>query len=402
HAVKRRVEIVGRTLELRRVKLQTQRFRRALCCRECFRRACIPENGQSCPCWEGFREQLDAFLRQFRLPVEQSRDTTAGPRQARYVAARDRVIIVGEDDDWNAGARRDCGLQRQFGAARHNDRYVRARHRSRIGESPVRTLVGTAIVDDEVAALGEPELLQFGDKGPISQSTGDGVVEPGVEHADAGDLRGRLLRARRERPRGCRAAERDQQFPPFDCDCHTPLPREARKGKNTTARACSLAVSRRQDAGCCRPAAGRKRKGSVFRFAPESGQSNLLRAVQDHGLRRENDKAYAPSRMSIKGSSDSSIPSVSWPGRKSNFFSASVLSGTTLSTVKTPSSATLRSSGQATDGSLVESPAAASCAFRVNVIVPCLCRSGSSTIRKFGGCFAASEAERCTRCSATN
>src|SRR5215467_2128418 len=110
------------------------------------------------------------------------------------------------------------------------------------------------------------------------------------------------------------------------------------------------------------PAAHERR--DVRGFAPESGQSNLLRAVQDHGLRRENDKAYAPSRMSIKGSSDSSIPSVSWPGRKSNFFSASALSGTTLSTVKTPSSATLRSSGQATDGSLVESPAAASCAFR--------------------------------------
>src|SRR5260370_34794665 len=89
---------------------------------------------------------------------------------------------------------------------------------------------------------------------------------------------------------------------------------------------------------------------------PESGQSNLLRAVQDHGLRRENDKAYAPSRMSIKGSSDSSIPSVSWPGRKSNFFSASALSGTTLSTAKTPSSATFRWSGQPPDGSLVESP----------------------------------------------
>ena len=31
----------------------------------------------------------------------------------------------------------------------------------------------------------------------------------------------------------------------------------------------------------------------------------------DHGLRRENDRAYAPFRTSIKGSSDSSIPSVS-------------------------------------------------------------------------------------------
>src|SRR6516162_5105512 len=45
------------------------------------------------------------------------------------------------------------------------------------------------------------------------------------------------------------------------------------------------------------------------RFTPESGQSNLLRAVQDHGLRRENDKAYAPSRMSTKGSSK---PSTIW------------------------------------------------------------------------------------------
>src|SRR5262245_64606954 len=185
----------------------------------------------------------------------------------------------------------------------------------------------------------------------------------GQEHADAPHPLA-LLRARRERPRDRCPAECGQQFPSSDGDCHTPLPREVRKDNDTTPRACSLAVSRRQDAGCCRPAAGRKRKGSVFRFAPESGQSNLLRAVQDHGLRRENDKAYAPSRMSIKGSSDSSIPSVSWPGRKSNFFSASALSGTTLSTVKTPSSATLRSSGQATDGSLVESPAATSCAFR--------------------------------------
>ena len=37
----------------------------------------------------------------------------------------------------------------------------------------------------------------------------------------------RLLRARRERPRG-RDAERDQQFPPPDGDCHTPLPCEVR------------------------------------------------------------------------------------------------------------------------------------------------------------------------------
>src|SRR5215467_5722985 len=53
---------------------------------------------------------------------------------------------------------------------------------------------------------------------------------------------GWLLRARRERPRGRRAAECGQQFPPSDIDCHTPLPCEVRKGKDTTPRACSLHV----------------------------------------------------------------------------------------------------------------------------------------------------------------
>ena len=42
----------------------------------------------------------------------------------------------------------------------------------------------------------------------------------------------------------------------------------------------------------------------------------------DHGLRREKDRAYAPLRMPIMGSYDSSITTVSWPGRNSNFFSA--------------------------------------------------------------------------------
>src|SRR5262245_19543798 len=48
----------------------------------------------------------------------------------------------------------------------------------------------------------------------------------------------RLLSARCNRPRCCRAAECDQQFPPSDGDCHTPLPREVRKGNDTTSRAC--------------------------------------------------------------------------------------------------------------------------------------------------------------------
>jgi hypothetical protein len=40
---------------------------------------------------------------------------------------------------------------------------------------------------------------------------------------------GCLLPARRERPRNRCAAECDQQLPPPDGDCHTPLPCEVRK-----------------------------------------------------------------------------------------------------------------------------------------------------------------------------
>src|SRR6516225_6671793 len=98
---------------------------------------------------------------------------------------------------------------------------------------------------------------------------------------------------------------------------------------------------------------------------PTPGQPAIRAlATTNYGLRRENERAYAPFRMSIKGSSDSSIPSVSWPGRNSNFFSTSALLGTALSIVNTPSSTTLRSFGQGVVGSFVESSTPASCALR--------------------------------------
>src|SRR5262249_22130279 len=59
------------------------------------------------------------------------------------------------------------------------------------------------------------------------------------EHADAPHPL-RLPRERRERPSDHRTAECDQQFPPSDGGCHTPLPCEVRKGKDTTLRACCL------------------------------------------------------------------------------------------------------------------------------------------------------------------
>src|SRR5262249_56291147 len=47
-----------------------------------------------------------------------------------------------------------------------------------------------------------------------------------------------VLRACHQLPRRHRAAECGQQFPSSDGDCHTPLPCEVRRRKNTTPRAC--------------------------------------------------------------------------------------------------------------------------------------------------------------------
>jgi hypothetical protein len=49
------------------------------------------------------------------------------------------------------------------------------------------------------------------------------VLGQGRQHGDPANSVG-LLRARRERPRCCHAAECGQQFPPSDGDCHTPPP----------------------------------------------------------------------------------------------------------------------------------------------------------------------------------
>jgi hypothetical protein len=52
-----------------------------------------------------------------------------------------------------------------------------------------------------------------------------------------------LLRLRREGPRRSRTAKCGEQFPPSDGVCHTPIPCEVRKRKDTTAPACSLQMA---------------------------------------------------------------------------------------------------------------------------------------------------------------
>jgi hypothetical protein len=108
-----------------------------------------------------------------------------------------------------------------------------------LGE-PLGCAVGSAIFECDVLAFEIPELAQ-----PLPESVPHRRV---VDDADARNFP-LLLRARREWPRGCRTAECSQQFPPSDGDCHTPLPREVRKGNDTMTRACCPLTARHSARG---------------------------------------------------------------------------------------------------------------------------------------------------------
>src|SRR5262245_51079732 len=75
-------------------------------------------------------------------------------------------------------------------------------------------------------------ILAFDKRGLVQAPMKCGHDLPGVTGRfavqESNDRHLRLLRPRRERPRGYRAAECGQQFPASNGDCHTPLQREVR------------------------------------------------------------------------------------------------------------------------------------------------------------------------------
>src|SRR5262249_51006770 len=92
-----------------------------------------------------------------------------------------------------------------------------------------------AEVDENVVALNVAEVAQ-----PSSKSFHSALYPRLRVCAEKSNACGFCLplRACCERPRRRRAAERSQQFPPSDGDCHTPLPCEVRKWNDITPRAC--------------------------------------------------------------------------------------------------------------------------------------------------------------------
>src|SRR5262245_57442685 len=85
----------------------------------------------------------------------------------------------------------------------------------------VVSALGPPIVDDNVLALLVSELTKA-----RSQRVNSAPELSVREHAEKADTIGLpvLLRARRERPHGGRAAKRDNEFSPSDVGCHATLP----------------------------------------------------------------------------------------------------------------------------------------------------------------------------------
>ena len=92
---------------------------------------------------------------------------------------------------------------------------------SKRGQSIVLS-VSPAIVQGDVPTFDESGIIQA-----LPDHRDEGRVDGGRTGAEYANHRHRgLLRPRRERPRGRRAAECGQHFPPSDGDCHAPLPCE--------------------------------------------------------------------------------------------------------------------------------------------------------------------------------
>src|SRR5262245_43968180 len=125
---------------------------------------------------------------------------------------------------------------------------------------------------------------------PAELAFGVLLRQPRNQHADAVHLLA-LLRARPERPRRRCTAERDQQFPPSDGDCHTPLPCEARKCDDTTSRSV-LSLGTRRGRGARRASCNGAPPGSrlwldfkrLFSAAPLHFLSDLRDDVWARGF----------------------------------------------------------------------------------------------------------------------
>src|SRR5262245_7605016 len=145
-------------------------------------------------------------------------DVVAWSGEARDETTPDRVRVDGKDDRNNR-----CGLLERWNcSAKCNyDVDSQSDKLSRNFRVSLHAVFRPAMLDCDGAALDPAELAK-----PFQKRGVPRTLRPTRSRAEKPDRRQLLLRAHREGPRCCRAAECDQQFPSSEGDCHTPLPCE--------------------------------------------------------------------------------------------------------------------------------------------------------------------------------
>src|SRR5262249_23449174 len=157
-------------------------------------------------------EQPQPFRAETELKYSKSGGVPARPREAVDIARPNRVADPHEHDGYCAGRL----LQRSQARASKGEHNVRRESEQFLGISAKAAGIAhcPAIIDAEVAAVDPAQVAQSLLKGSTPQSRLWIIGGERHQYAHAPHLF-RLLRARRERPRGRRAAEqRDERAPP--------------------------------------------------------------------------------------------------------------------------------------------------------------------------------------------
>src|SRR5262245_39767399 len=149
------------------------------------------------------------YFRQLTNEGIGTRQVAARPGQTGDKTELDRVFGDVEDDGDSGGYGLGRQRRRGIGGDDHDDLSPNQFGRQR--REPVKPTFGPAVVDRHVLALDIARLFEALAKG--TQALGNRFGRSDFEKSD--HRHRRLLRARRERPRGrCTAAEQDDEFAP--------------------------------------------------------------------------------------------------------------------------------------------------------------------------------------------
>src|SRR5262245_52507063 len=186
--------------------LQSEDFRAVLSGAELVSREGIPEDAYPRPVGKRLPQQLCLLFRQFGLAQKHPGHIAVGPRQALHIALCEWVVVRRNHDDRQRARRAERRLQGWLGSLRDEYVYVRSHEFGRVGGQRAQILLHAPKVHDQVLAILEAVDLQLVDEGLVKRGA-KRYAAIGAEKADARDPVGRLLRARRERPRRRSAAE---------------------------------------------------------------------------------------------------------------------------------------------------------------------------------------------------